>query len=161
MPILLPPAKCKGYVFTRVCHSVHGGGFCLCACWDTTPQEQTPPREQTYPPRAGTHPPGSRHTPPGADSPPPGTEYAGRYGQRAGGTHLLECKLVHFVFAMPFKILEKPTKCADVKINYFHQLTSNFTFTNILKIQIMRKIANRWEYKLGIIAIVANFVCLF
>ena len=48
-----------------------------------------------------------------------------------------------------------------MKINYFHQLTSNFTFTNILKIQIMKKTANRWEYKLGIIAIIANFVCLY
>ena len=30
-PFLLPPANdvCEGYVFTRVCHSVHGGGFNL------------------------------------------------------------------------------------------------------------------------------------
>ena len=67
---LLPPANevCEGYVFTRVCHSVHGG-VCLSACWVTpqeagtppprsrhTPQEQTPPR-----PRADT--PLSRHPP--------------------------------------------------------------------------------------------------
>ena len=34
--------SCKGYVFTGVL-SVHGGGVCLSACWDTTP---SPPREQ-------------------------------------------------------------------------------------------------------------------
>ena len=44
----------QGYVFTRVCDSVHRGGICLSACWDTTtplweggtPQEgSTPPKE--------------------------------------------------------------------------------------------------------------------
>ena len=84
----------QGYIFTGVCHSVNVGGG-LSACWynplatDTPPwqqthppQEQTPPEEQT-PPWEQT-PPRSRH-PPGAD--PPGAEHAGRYGQRAGGTH--------------------------------------------------------------------------
>ena len=42
-----PQRSSEGYVFTRVCHSVHRG-VCLSACWDTTPQEQTPP-EQTPP----------------------------------------------------------------------------------------------------------------
>ena len=41
------------------------------------PPDQTPPWEQTPP---------QEQTPPGADT-PPGTEHAGRYGQRAGGTH--------------------------------------------------------------------------
>ena len=49
-----PQRSCEGYVFTRFCHSVHRG-VCLSACWDTTPQEQTPrgeiPLEQTPPPR--------------------------------------------------------------------------------------------------------------
>ena len=27
----------RSYVFTRVCHSVHRGGVCLSACWDTHP----------------------------------------------------------------------------------------------------------------------------
>ena len=57
---LLPPANevCEGYVFTPVCHSVHGGGgdVCLSACWDT---------------------------PPGADI----VRHAVRYWQQAGGTH--------------------------------------------------------------------------
>ena len=77
------------------------GGVCLSACWDATPQEQTPPGTDTPWSR---HPldqaiPRSRHplsprpgTPPGADPPgpgrpPPGTEHAGRHGQREGGTH--------------------------------------------------------------------------
>ena len=45
--ILLPPANvvCECYVF-YTCLSVilfTGGGVCLSACWDTTPQDQTPP----------------------------------------------------------------------------------------------------------------------
>ena len=91
---LLPPANevCEGYVFTPVCHSVHRGGVCLSACWDTppradTPQEQTPqsrhPWEQTSPQEQT--PPGRRH--PGANTPPSHVVHAGRYGQQAGGTH--------------------------------------------------------------------------
>ena len=50
-----PQRSCgQGYVFTRVCDSVNGGGMSEA----DTPQEQTPP-EQTHPP------PGSRS--PGAD----------------------------------------------------------------------------------------------
>ena len=68
----LPPANevCKGYVFTRVCHSVHRG--CLSQCMlgytpgaDTT-QEQTPPRSR-YPPGADT--PTWEQTPSRADTP--------------------------------------------------------------------------------------------
>ena len=130
MPILLPPAivVCEGYVFTRVCHSVQGG-FCLTACWDTTPQEQTSPQSRLP-------------TPPGADTPPAQSMLGDTVNARAVRI-LLECKLVHFVFAMPFKILKKLIKSPDVKINSLHQLTFNFIFTNILKIQIMKKIANR------------------
>ena len=38
-----PQRSCgQGYVFTRVCDSVHGGGVCLSACWETTsPGKQT------------------------------------------------------------------------------------------------------------------------
>ena len=39
----------QGYVFTRVCDSVHSGGVCLSACWDTTPWEQALSREQAPP----------------------------------------------------------------------------------------------------------------
>ena len=48
-------------IFSQACvkNSVHGGGFCLSACWDATPPSS--------PPGANT-PPGSR--PPGPDPPP-------------------------------------------------------------------------------------------
>ena len=58
-----PQRSCgQGNIFAPVCHSVHRGGVCLSACWDTTPPpwsrhlpEQTPPRSrhplpQTPPP---------------------------------------------------------------------------------------------------------------
>ena len=65
----------QGNIFTPVCPSVHRGGVCLSACWDTTP---------TFP---GTmHPPGPC-TPLPQDHAPPGAQHAGRYGQRAGGTN--------------------------------------------------------------------------
>ena len=49
------------------------------------------PQTRYTPPGPGTHSPGA-NTPPGADPSgtrytPPGAEHAGRYGQRAGGTH--------------------------------------------------------------------------
>ena len=95
---LLPAAMKlgQGNVFTGVCDSVHRGGVCLSACWDTTPlgadtpqsrhplgadtppradtpPEQTPPWEQT--PHWSRHPPRSRHlpeqTPLGVDIPHP------------------------------------------------------------------------------------------
>ena len=79
--ILLPPATKlgEGYVFTGVCDSVHRGEGGLPRCLLGYP----PPRADT--PRKQTPPP------PGADTPrirhPPIAEHAGRYGQRAGGTH--------------------------------------------------------------------------
>ena len=70
----LPPATKlgQGYVFPGMCDSVHRRGVCLSACWDTRP-----PLGADTTPGADT-PPGSRH---------PHAEHAGRYGQRAGGTH--------------------------------------------------------------------------
>ena len=69
----LPPANlvCEGYVFTRICHSVHGG--CLPQCM------------------LGYHPSRSRH-PPGADTTPPPHPFAvhaGRYGQQASSLRRL------------------------------------------------------------------------
>ena len=53
--------SCESYVFTPVCHSVHRGGVCLSACWDTTPPgRHTPP---------GTPLPLGKHTPPGSTHP--------------------------------------------------------------------------------------------
>ena len=72
--LFLPPTMKlgQGYVFTRVCDSVHGG-VCLCACWDTPPGgdplEQTPPGRDP-PGRHQEHPPHTpRRTPPQEDTP--------------------------------------------------------------------------------------------
>ena len=83
--LLLPPENevCEGYVFTRVCHS-GVGVICLSACWDTSPQEQTPDSQEQKPQSQEQAPPGAgtpqEHTPPGA-------VHAGRYGLQAGGMH--------------------------------------------------------------------------
>ena len=73
-----PQQSCgQGNIFTPVCHSVHKGGFCLNACWDTPPPEQTP---LGHPPGADTHPPEQtlpweqtppKQTPPWSRHPPP------------------------------------------------------------------------------------------
>ena len=85
-----PQRSCgQGYVFTRVCDSVHGGGVCLSACWDTTttpgsrhplpadtpskeqaPPQQTPPQGADPPPPEQTTPRADTHQadPPGADT---------------------------------------------------------------------------------------------
>ena len=39
----------QGNISTPVCHSVHRGGVCLNACWDTTPAA---PRANATPPTA-------------------------------------------------------------------------------------------------------------
>ena len=96
-----PQRSCEGYVFTPVCHSVHRGGGCLSACWDTTtcppeqthtpragPQEQAPPRADTppdqAPPLRSRHPPEQappQQTPPWDQAPPPPADgyCCGRY----------------------------------------------------------------------------------
>ena len=66
--------------WVKVCDSVHRW-VCLSACWDT-PWEQTPPQGADIPgvePPRSRQPTGSRH--------PPGAVHAGRYGQKAAGTH--------------------------------------------------------------------------
>ena len=67
-----PQRSCgQGNIFTPVCHSVHGG-FCLSACWDTTPRTRHPPEQSTpleqTPPDQTPCPPWSRH--PGSRHPP-------------------------------------------------------------------------------------------
>ena len=49
------------------------------------PLDQAPSPEQTPPLGTDLHPPGA-DTPP-EQAPPPPVQHAGRYGQRAGGTH--------------------------------------------------------------------------
>ena len=66
MDNLLPPANevwGKVIFFTHVCHSVHGGGVCLSACWDTIPQDHAPPPGTMHPPPGTTHPPSGPCTP--------------------------------------------------------------------------------------------------
>ena len=72
--LLLPPANevCEGYIFTRVCHSVHGGVSVSVHAGIPPPPEQIP-QEQT------------RHPPPKSNS--PDAVHAGRYGQQADGMH--------------------------------------------------------------------------
>ena len=77
---LLPPANevCKGYVFTRVCHSVHGG-----STWAGTPfpDRYTPGRT----PPGQVHPLGRYTLLPGRYTPRPQCVLG--YGQQASGTH--------------------------------------------------------------------------
>ena len=102
-----PQRSCgQGNVFTPVCHSVHRGGVCLSACWDTTPPSRHPP-DQTppwsrYPPGAGTprtkYTPGTKYTPPNGTkytppSPPPGNRLRHTVNERPVRI-LLECILV-------------------------------------------------------------------
>ena len=92
-------------IFSEACvkNSVHKAGLPQCMLGYHSPEQATPgtrhpsrsrhpprtwnPPEQALPgpgtPRAGTTP-GTMHLPP---APPLGAEHAGRYGQRAGGTH--------------------------------------------------------------------------
>ena len=107
----------QGYVFTRVCDSVHSGGVCPIACWDTSPGPEaapppgpeagTPQDQRQAPPRTrGRHPPDEapawgqapppqdqRQAPPWNQAPPPtDAVHARRYGQQV--RILLECNLV-------------------------------------------------------------------
>ena len=99
---LLPPAMKlgQGYVFTRVCDSVHiRRGVCPIACWDTHPPDQRqapPPRDQRQAPPWSRQPPPQEQTPPALSwdqvhppeqTHPPVAVHAGRYGQQGGGTH--------------------------------------------------------------------------
>ena len=104
------------FLHLSLIHSVHGGGVCLSACWDTTPRtRQTPPQtrpmppDQADPPQEQTppgpgRPPQTRQTPPldHADPPTPHTRQTPPPGSRLQHTVyerpvriLLECILVH------------------------------------------------------------------
>ena len=94
-PLLLSATKLRQCnVFTPVCHSVHSGGVCLSACWDTLPpppvrhgghiptctEADTPLWADTRPRQT---PPGQVPLPPQADTPradtPPSGHCSGRY----------------------------------------------------------------------------------
>ena len=76
-------------IFSEVCvrNSVHGGGLPHCMLWYTPtpspPDQRQAPWDQT-PPQTGT-PRDQTHSP--WDKTPPNAVHAGRYGQKAGGTH--------------------------------------------------------------------------
>ena len=103
--------SCEGYVFTPVFHSVHGGGVCLSACWNTTPPEQTPPRPGT--PRSRHPPPGSRHPLPrlGTSSglgthPPPGSRQTATVADGTHHTGLHSCfKFILLFFKTEYTML--------------------------------------------------------
>ena len=94
-----PQRSCgQGYVFTRVCNSVHRGGSLgretpppgrqeehpppPGQAGRTSPGQGEPPWSRRHPP-PGTSPPRSRHSPP----PPPPGKQTPAYGQWAAGTH--------------------------------------------------------------------------
>ena len=93
----LPPANevCEGYVFTRVCHSVHKAGSVPVHAEMHThppgPEADSPGTRGRHPagPEAGTIPPRyQRQAPPRTRGRhPSGPVCAGKYGQQAGGTH--------------------------------------------------------------------------
>ena len=120
MDLFLPPATKLGKVmFLQASVILLTGGVCLSACWDTIlpplsgadpPPEQTP-RDQAPPPR--------KQTPLGVD--PPGAEHAGRYGQRAGGTHptLLECNLVAICNLFPKIIFQCSATNLELRFDFY------------------------------------------
>ena len=101
---LLPPANevWGKVIFSEACvkNSLHRGvpqcmlgyhppGPCTHPLGPCTPPDHAP-RDHAHPP--GTmHTPGPctpwDHAPPWNHAPPPGAQHAGKYGQRAGGTH--------------------------------------------------------------------------
>ena len=91
-----PQRSCgQGYVFTRVCDSVHRGGLQA-----GPPGRENPPSGRENPPRPGRHPPGQADTPPGqgrhptpGPSPPPARRLQHTVNDRPVRI-LLECILV-------------------------------------------------------------------
>ena len=95
--IYQPQRSCgQGYVFTRVCDSVHKGGLRagrIPRAGRTPPGRENPPAERT--PQAGrTPPPPGKHTP--------------AYGQRAAGTHPTG---MHSCFVMCFLLNQCNCRC--------------------------------------------------
>ena len=103
-----PQRSCGKVMFSQACVILFRGGVCLSACWDT-PREQTP---------QSRHAPGSRH--------PPGAEHAGRYGQRAGGTHptgMQSCCIYHVKSETGIVMLKNPVLPTWLDINHRYQLS--------------------------------------
>ena len=92
---LLPPAKevCKGYDFTPVCHSVHGGGGLSAPvhAWIHPPPRADPSGRRHLP--RSRHPPGA-DTPPRADTPGADTPLRSAGWKMQAVSILLECILI-------------------------------------------------------------------
>ena len=126
MSIYRPQQSCgQGNIFAPVCHSVHTGGFCLNACWDTnhpppgirhhpptgpgrppqtrqTPPDQTPPRTRQTPPLDQTpHPPGPCRLPQD-QTPLPSWELTPAYGLRAAGTYPTGMHSCYFLYGWSY-----------------------------------------------------------
>ena len=123
-----PQQSCgQGYVFTRVCDSVHSGGGVLPQCMlechspGSRPPEQTPPPEADTPweqtPPRSRHPPEqtprSRHLPPRADT-PPGSRHPSPPSPGADNPPS-ESRLQHTVNEWPARIL---LECILVKLSF-------------------------------------------
>ena len=95
-----PQRSCgQGYVFTRVCDSVHGGGGLQA---ERTPPDQAgrPPGTRQSPPGPGREnlpPPGSGRETPRTRQTPPGSRLQHTVNERPVRI-LLECILVFFLF---------------------------------------------------------------
>ena len=123
-----PQRSCgQGYVFTRVCDSVHTGGGGVLQAGRTPrpgrhpPQLREPPRPSRHPPGPGRHPPGWENPPSDqADTPPqlrepplgpgrtlPPGKQTSEYGLRAAGMHPT---VMHSCYYCILKILKLVAK---------------------------------------------------
>ena len=116
-------------MFLQVCVILFTGrGVCLSACWDTTPQEQTPPRSRHPPPGADTPweqtPPPQEQTPPRvADTPPEQSRLRHTVNERPVRI-LLECILVSNIFgriAWNFAVSQRQFQ-GTINLNTFREL---------------------------------------
>ena len=121
----------QGNIFTPVCHSVKrwgvGVGFCLSACWETTPQTRPPP-EQTPPPLRVDTPPGADTSPqsrppeqtpgtrPPQDQTPPGPDPPGKADSSIWST---SGRYASYWNAFLFKINCEETGREKPKIQFF------------------------------------------
>ena len=67
-------------------------------------------------------------------------------------------KIANFVFAVPFRIKQTDGVCNRENVILLSP-TVYFTFYQHHMVQIKKETVNIWEYKVGINAITANFVC--
>ena len=142
---LLPATKLgQGNVLTGICDSVNrGGGFCLSACWDTTPPrsrrppeadtpwEQMPPKRR---PPLEADPP--EQTCPTLEQTPPAQSMLGDTVNARAVRILLECKLVQFCFLTDKTFLHFCLR-GKLKKAKKNELTNSLDLINQIKVQNM------------------------